>query len=250
MFKIECAKNLFVCEECDQLLVDPVTLPCGDSVWKKHLDALLESSPKDSNTFLCKLCDDEHYIPKKGFAINKRIQNNLNRKLSSLKLNPVYEKCKKEINDVKNNLQKVEAFERDSENVIFEYFEELKRCVDLRREGLKLELDNCSDGIMQSIESAKDNCVKLSKESPRLGTESEESNKKLAELIDRFDIFEFNDRKFDEIMQSLTVLNRDLIRILSQNKYSILGGKDYTFEFQEIDITGLFGCFKEVEKVI
>jgi len=227
-------------------LVDPVTLPCGDSVCKKHLDALLESSPKDSNTFLCKLCDDEQYIPNKRFAINKRIRYNLNIKLSSLKLNPVYEKCKKKINDVKI----INRSFRDSGNFLFECFEELKRCVDLRREGLKLKLDNCSDGIMQSIESAKDNCIKLSKESTRLGTESEESNKKLAELIDRFDIFEFNDRKFDEIMQSLTVLNGDLIRILSQNKDSILGGKDYIFEFEEINITGLFGYFKEVEKVI
>ena len=39
-----------------------------------------------------------------------------------------------------------------------EYFEELKRQVDLRREELKLKLDNYSDEIIQSIESTKDNC--------------------------------------------------------------------------------------------
>ncbi len=76
MFKIDQVKNLIDCEQCNHLLVDPVALPCCYSVCKKHLDELMEASPKESNT-LCKSCDDEHYIPKKGLAINKRFQNAL-----------------------------------------------------------------------------------------------------------------------------------------------------------------------------
>jgi hypothetical protein len=142
-YKIDQVKNLFDCKQCDQLLVDPVTLLCGYSVCKRHLDVLLESYPKDSNTFPCKLCDDEHYIPKKGFAINKTIQNALDIKLNTLKLNPVYEECKSEINDAKISIQKIEILEKDPDNYIFEYFEEFKRQVDIRREELKLKLDEC-----------------------------------------------------------------------------------------------------------
>ncbi len=47
MFKIDQAKNLFNCEQCNQLLVDPVTLPCGYSVCKRRLDRLLENSQKN-----------------------------------------------------------------------------------------------------------------------------------------------------------------------------------------------------------
>ena len=97
MFKIDQVKYLLDCDHCNNLLVDPVAIVCGNSVCKKHLDELMEASPKESNTFLCKLCDDEHYIPKKGFAINKRFQNALDIKLNTLKLNPVYEECKREI---------------------------------------------------------------------------------------------------------------------------------------------------------
>ena len=164
MFKIDQVKNLLDCEQCNHLLVDPVALPCGYSVCKKHLDELMEASPKESNTFLCKLCDDEHYIPKKGFAINKRFQNALGIKLNTLKLNPVYEECKTEINDARINIQKLEILEKNPENLISEYFEELKRHVELRRDELKLKLDNCSDQIIESIESAKENCIKSSKE--------------------------------------------------------------------------------------
>ena len=73
MFKIDQVKNLFDCEQCDQLLVDPVTLPCGYSLCKRHLDEKLDRAPKriklmeantqESNIFLCELCKENHYIP-------------------------------------------------------------------------------------------------------------------------------------------------------------------------------------------
>jgi len=167
-----------------------------------------------------------------------------------LKLNPVYEECKIEINDAKIEFQRIEALEKESENYIFEYFEELKRQVDLRRENLKLKLDNCSDEINQSIEITKDNCIKLSKQTTRLSTEIEKSKEELAKLIDRFDTFEYDEKEFEVIRQSLTVLNGCLAKQLSKYKDSMIGGKDYTFEFEEINIKSLFGYFKEVEKVI
>jgi Rad3-related DNA helicase len=232
------------------LLVVPVTLPCGYNVCKRHLDEQLDSTPKKIRKFECEVCDEKHNIPDKGFAINKSIQNALNIKLNTLKLNPVYEKCKREINDAENNIKNIENLEKDTENYIFEYFEELKRQVDLRREELKLKLENSSDQIIESIESHKENCIRLNKESKRLSTAIEKSKKELTKLIERFDTFEINDTKFNEIVQSLYVLNGGLTSKLGEYKESMIGGKEYTFEFKEIDIKGLFGCFKEVKKVI
>ena len=163
-YKIDQVKNLFDCEQCNQLLVVPVTLPCGFSVCKRHLDEQLDSTQKKIRKFECEVCDEKHNIPDKGFAINKSIQNALNIKLNTLKLNPVYEECKREINDAENNIKNIENLDKDTENYIFKYFEELKRQVDLRREELKLKLDNCSDEIIKSIESTKENCIKLFKE--------------------------------------------------------------------------------------
>jgi len=249
MYKIDQVKNLFDCEQCNQLLVVPVTLPCGYSVCKRHLDEKLESSSKKIKLD-CELCEEKHFIPENGFAINKRIQNALNIKLNSLKLNPVYDECKQEINDAENNIQNIENLDKDPENYIFDYFEELKRQVDLRREQLKLQLDNSSDEIIQSIESAKENCIKLSKETIKISTEIEKSKEELTELVGRFDTFEIDNEKFEEIRESLTVLNEDLTRKLEEFKESIIGDKNYILEFQEIDIKSLFGSFKEVEKVI
>ena len=88
-------------------------------------------------------------------------------------------------------------------------------------------------------------------------TEIENSKQELTKLIDRFDTFEINDKKFKDIKQSLVVLNRRLSRTLCERKDSMLGDKEYafefsslkTFEFKDIDIENFFGCFKEVEIV-
>ena len=250
MFKIDQVKNLFDCEQCNQLLVEPVTLPCGYSVCKRHLDRLLKNTSKEINKFECELCKENHYISRKGFSINKRIQNALDIKFNTLKLNPVYEECKKKINDAKNNIEKIENLEKDPENFILKYFEELKKQVDLRRENLKLKLDNCSDEIILSIGRTMENCIKLSKESKRLSTEIEKSKEELTQLIDRFDTFEIYDEKFKEIKQSLSILNEGMTRTLDKYIDSMIGGREYKFDFQEIHIENLFGCFTEVQKVI
>ena len=144
----------------------------------------------------------------------------------------------------------IENLHKDPENYIFEYFEELKRQVDLRREKLKLEIDNSSDEIIQSIENTKDNCIKLSKESKMLSTEIEKMKEELIQLIYRFDTFEINDKKLEDIRGHLTIFNGNLSRKLSEYKDSIIGNKEYTFEYEDIDIKSLFGSFKEIEKVI
>jgi hypothetical protein len=41
-----------------------------------------------------------------------------------------------------------------------------------------------------------------------------------------------------------------MTRKLGEYKDSMIGNKEYTFEFKDIDIDGLFGSFKEVENVI
>ena len=69
-------------------------------------------------------------------------------------------------------------------------------------------------------------------------------------MIDRFDTFDIDEKKFEVIRQRLIVLNRGMPRKLGEYKDSMIGNKEYIFEFKDIDINGLFGCFKEVEKVI
>ena len=77
MFKIDKIKNLFDCDLCHQVLVDPISFPCGNNVCKDHLDKLMKNISKDKSSFQCEICQEEHFIPESGFKINKRLQNAL-----------------------------------------------------------------------------------------------------------------------------------------------------------------------------
>ena len=67
MFKIDQVKNLFDCDVCLELLVDPVSISCGSNVCKKNLDKLIDSFSFHIHTYKCLVCKEEHFLPKMGF---------------------------------------------------------------------------------------------------------------------------------------------------------------------------------------
>lgn len=112
MFKFDKIKNLFDCSLCNSLLVDPVSLPCGFNVCKQHIDQQLTNNPEERSTFKCEKCQDEHHIPKRGFVVNSQIQNALSIELSNIKITPVFDQCKKEINEARENVVKIESLDK------------------------------------------------------------------------------------------------------------------------------------------
>ena len=58
------------------------------------------------------------------------------------------EACKKSIKEAEVNLDKIDQLTKDSENFTYEYFEEIKRQVDHRKEILKVKIDEYSDDII------------------------------------------------------------------------------------------------------
>lgn len=96
-----------------------------------------------------------------------------------------------EIEEANDNMAKIEALENNGENYIKDYFEDIKREVDLRREDLKLKIDDYSDSIIQSKNKKQVDWIRLSKEVNHLQTEIYKSSNQLDELINRFLIKNF-----------------------------------------------------------
>ncbi len=237
MFKIDQVKGLLDCEQCLQLLVNPITIPCGYSVCKKHLDEQLENSMEE-NKFQCVLCQRQHVVPTEGFVINRRLQDALEIELNKFKPSQAYEDCKKIINDAKDYVAKIEALNKDPETYIYDYFEEIKRLVDLRREEIKLRVDSCSDEMIRSIENSKENCVRLAKEGRRLKMDINKQKKVLDELLERFDRFDknFDSNTLNNGFTSFGYAYQHPNYQQETNKaQSILAGS-YTFHIEEIEI--------------
>ncbi len=69
MYKIDMIKGLFDCDICKNLLVDPISLPCGKNVYKIFYGIFFIGKK-----FCFEICNDKHYVPEKGhFIVNKHI---------------------------------------------------------------------------------------------------------------------------------------------------------------------------------
>jgi len=83
--------------------------------------------------------------------------------------------------------------------------------------------------------------IKTTKKANQLTNNIKKSRKDLNALIAKFDILEFNDKKFEDIKASVAVVNQEFHKILAEYQDSLIGNKKYTFEFKESLIEDIFG---------
>ena len=80
------------------------------------------------------------------------------------------------LNETTNNTSTLEALQKDPESYIYDYFGEIKRQVDLRREELKPKVYSYSDETIQYIKITK-HYIMLSKGVDKLNTNIDNQKK-------------------------------------------------------------------------
>lgn len=145
MFNIKKTDSLFKCQQCQNVIKDPIFIPCGETVCKFHTD--------DINQGKC-IISENHKAPQNGFPSNKFVQNLLSKELKANQIHlnfSQFNDYKKTIEDLNKTLKEIETMRHDPENYIAEYFSELTRQVDLRRETLIDDIQKYSEQIIHSI---------------------------------------------------------------------------------------------------
>ena len=140
------AKEKLTCKYCGNIYKNPITLACGDSICKHHIDELVSNDA--SNKFACPLCDEENV--KQNFKENKLMQDLLESDFHKLDVNS---KFKNILDNLKTEIHNLEDVLNDPDSFIYKEISELKRKVDLDRENLKSEIDRLSNGLIQQLES-------------------------------------------------------------------------------------------------
>ena len=154
-------KELGICdlESCQLFFEDPIVLPCGSTICKEHVT---ENCNDDDDQFFCEICDEKHPIPVNGFPINK-----LGMKIIKKRLH--FNEIQKKIADSNERLESVikEHESLNSDNLIYDYFSNLRNEVDLHREQLIEQINKRSDEIIKQLkemeESFKLNTIELKK---------------------------------------------------------------------------------------
>jgi len=98
MFQLEKVNALFNCTLCKGVLVDPIILPCGETVCKAHTDEISNGK--------CMLCSGTHSLfPKEGFLENRIVKDLLENRANEINLNfSKFKDYKKIIQDLNGNL--------------------------------------------------------------------------------------------------------------------------------------------------
>jgi hypothetical protein len=92
--------------------------------------------------------------------------------------------------------------------------------------------------------------MKMSKEIEKITHNIDKSKKELNELIMKFDTLKFDDEKFKGIKTTVSVLNHEFKKVITDVQFSLLGNNEFVFQFKELPIEDIFGRFNEVNFLI
>ena len=181
-------------------------------------------------------------MPLSGFHINKNIQKALENTI------PEAEEVKERIEDVTKVVRELEVLKESPEGYIYDYYEEIKRKVDSRRETLKNEIDLCSDRMIERIESTRSECIQMNVQIKGIGESLEVLEGKLNRIRDRFISLNINKgklKKINKIRSELDDLESELFEKLQKQKDEILQNSKFCFEFDEICVERIFGDLRK-----
>ncbi len=165
MMNLQKLKELFNFCFCSELLQDPVVLPCGQTVCKIHSTKITEQ--------IFSFCSLIHSLPRKGFPTNKFVQVQLDMQQDNLEANNNLDECQKILKEMKKKIKELESIKTDNLNYIYEYFAELRRQVDLRRDNLIYQIEQFSNETIEEIYRLQLECAdKLQKNEQKRNGES------------------------------------------------------------------------------
>lgn len=234
--KLDQFQMLFYCKYCLERIRSPVILPCGVTICKNHSQDLIRTT--------CTFCSQVHELPTNGFTANEILQQMLAIELNKLTLSPKFNRCKTSISQLQENAQKIYLIQKDPDNYIHDYFEELKRQTDLRRENLKSQVDTWSNDIIMEITRAQTECKNMAFQTAEISKQVDDLRSDLNSLINRFDSFEFSDEKHDAVLIDAIALKPIIDSTLENYKNMLVGNKDYSIKFEDINLSDMFGSFK------
>lgn len=228
--KIEQLKKLLNCSVCSKLLDRPVTLPCGESICESHLDEIFNNQ--------CRFCDKHH--PKSEYSINQSLSQMIELQVNTIKLSPKFESCKQSINRVEDIMNQADLVYKDPNNFIYEYFDEIKQGVYIRRENLKIQIDDYYNWMIEKIIKTERTCYDLATRPNEIKTSINNYKREFNELKEKFDSFEIDDAKYDDLNIKSDNLQPKLLEALDKYKYSLIGNKDYEFLISRVKEFDLF----------
>lgn len=164
--------------------------------------------------------------------------------------NPMLNEYMVQLDEAKKSLTKIEVLERNAESYIFQYFEDIKNKVDLRREQLKEKIDIWSQFMIESIQTTQSSYLKISMTIYEINMRIEHSKKALNGYLEKIAESGNDQNEFETLKNDVIDLNNKLKYIMLDYNDSLIDYTVYEFRFdEEVPIEITFGSFVGIKHV-
>jgi hypothetical protein len=128
--------EILTCQVCQILYIDPVILPCMETICRKHVDEQMDST---SNEFKCYFCNENHQIPKNGFR-------------EDTKINTLIGFWHKNYPTVES-LEQIEQYLNEPGELLNEDFSKLRENIEQDRKVQKAHIDSIYDNLLNELKN-------------------------------------------------------------------------------------------------
>lgn len=143
--------NILECPNCQEILAEPVLLPCCHTVCRKH--------ETEGRILRCGLCQVKHEVlPEKSFPSNLIVQTLLENDLGKADLGSEHRVATGSLKDVKMVVDELNLLLERPELEINRVVSDLKNKIELRKESAKQTIDKEADVLLAKLEDFEHKC--------------------------------------------------------------------------------------------
>ena len=223
--KIDKLKSLFVCQLCKCQYEKPIILPCGEIICEKDLDIFYKNQDSIKN---CKFCDKEHSKSSKIPA--KQTIKLMELGSHQIDFGKTFEYGKNVLRDLDRTIRDYEQINNDPNNYIYNYFNDLKNQCDIKREEIKMEIDNHFDNLLLEIQDLCGDYQRSTKmkNNEKINAEIDHSKKTLTDWVKEYDTISIDEKARDKIIFKSKFAKIKLEKELDILKRNLLKNKNFT----------------------
>jgi WD40 repeat protein len=237
----------FICDfqQCKKYLRDPISLPCGETICKLHID-------DTSTSFKCPVCDEDHIKPQVNMKMNSVLNKNLHLTGQHKQVKESFDKLEKEINDFqKSNLAHPQLY-------IHDFFSEIRNKIDLHRDQMIENIQQRSEKLLNRLKLIEQECYRNEAKLEKIDYEAKKVE--LNELSEKLrlsnlkvgELFEMKASINSKIQEFKKIYSKEFEQNLLMNKTISFVEEDST-EFGHLIVNHKFDQFeitKESSKLL
>ena len=218
-------------EGCELILENPVTLLCGNTLCREHLNEF-------HTKFNCYFCHKQHSVPDDGYFVNESIELKIENYYQSDSLRKEAKELFNKLNDIIYDYEKI-----NPDSFIFDYIGEIRIRLDLHRDEMIEEVNQKSEEMIKQIKDKEQICKSNSSKIKKINLERlKQDHNYLSSKIEEFYSSGISRSKKKEQNDLLSQINKKIVEIqIETKKYKRDSLMNEVIYFEKYENSSSFG---------